>query len=821
MSGKTLLKRIVIFFLSLVAVIALLGWIFVNSRIADDDGELTAPTLLAKVEIVKDKWGTPHIKAQNEHDAMFAYGFTVAKDRLFQMDLQRRLARGELSELLGKDLVEIDKMYRTFMLRHWGEEYLKKSSAIKPEIMKYVDAFLEGVNYFVETGPHPFEYTLLGAEPRTFDRLDVASMTAYMAYSLMDGIKRDVMYTMIKKKINSSDLAVLFPDYSENNRVTIMEEKVDSIQAKIYADNSNEDKIAMSDIYNQLQPLFSVADNSSNWVPFFDGSNSWLIAPSRSKDGNALLANDPHIGISKPDVWYEAHVQYPGYNNFGYYVPMIPFPQIGHDDFKAWGITMFENDEVDLYAETFNNDDANKVMHKGEWTDVEYFNENISVKDSKDVTFDIRRTAHGPVISDFIDEYEGKPLAFSWVFFQIENPIFDVMYNISHAKSMEEFRSAASKLASPGLNFSYMDKEGNIAWWAAGRLPVRDPAVNAKEVLDGSSGEDEILSYVPFDENPQLVNPESGIIITSNNLSSKNPIGKIERLDGYFRASDRAERILELLNKKAKWTTEELMAIQTDNKLWSGLEMNADILEVLENSTTEWSDLEKTSLTALKNWDGFMETDSRGGSIFQFTIYHIMNEMLEPVVGKEQVISYINLIDHWDFLKNFLYKDIVPFKNAEDTDIAIYRKTVIRNGFRNAVTELKEKYGNDINKWQWGNIHTIEFKHPLGMVKPLNLIFNIGPFPSPAEYTAVNKFMSNLGDHDYKVTSIPSTRRLINIGDPDQSYTILPTGNSGNFQSKHYNDQVGLFMKGEYRKVNFTEEQIRKEKKHKFILNSK
>ena len=264
------------------------------------------------------------------------------------MDLQRRLARGELSEILGKDLIEIDKMFRTYLISYYAKKYISDTTKISQDALNYVDFFIEGVNYYIETGPKPIEYKLIKANIRPFNRVDIASMNIYMAFSLMDGIKRDMLFSMLKKRVKKSDLEIIFPDYSDNNFLTILEEEVDSISRRDYQclDNVIDDSS-----YKNLISYFDFSEKVSKIIPPFHGSNSWILSPSRSLTGNAILANDPHIGLSKPDVWYEAHISYPGYNNYGYYIPTIPFPLVAHDNFKAWGLTMLENDEVDLYKQ--------------------------------------------------------------------------------------------------------------------------------------------------------------------------------------------------------------------------------------------------------------------------------------------------------------------------------------------------------------------------------------------------------------------------------------------------------------------------------------
>ncbi len=542
-----------------------------------------------------------------------------------------------------------------------------------------------------------------------------------------------------------------------------------------------------------------------------------MIAPSRSKNGHALLANDPHINIANPGVWYEAHLQYPGYENYGYHLPLVPFPLLAHNSFKAWAITMFENDDMDLYEETFHADDPSMVKFKGEWVKVKEIKETIKIKGKPEQPLNIRVTPHGPVISDFIEGYEGKPVALSWVYYKLDNPILDILYGMAKASSMPEFREAISKLTAPGLNISYIDKTGNIAWWAAGRIPIRPSHVSGKKIHDGSSGKDEWLGYLPFAKNPYLENPESGLIITANNLPTTQPIEPIGILTGYFRPSDRATRIYQLLLQKEKWSIEALKAVQTDNKINAGLTMLERIIPILEANKASFSKHEMRAFSELKSWDGFMEIDSIGGSVFEFTIYHLMKEVLQHHIGAENLKAYLNQLDYWSFLKKFL-KDGITLKEKEPSALPQNRDAIVINGFKQGVQEMLLKFGGNEDNWQWGAIHTIEYVHPLGRKKPLNLLFNIGPFPSPAEFPAINKLKSKMGDHEYKVSSLPSTRRLIDVNNPEGSWSILPTGNSGNFMSPFYDDQAQMFIQGNYRKMLFTDAQIKTEPTHTLYL---
>ncbi len=808
---KKIIYRVLFVLISILFLIIISLYSIIHFSKPSNNGIVNISNVLDSVTVIKDQWGIPHIEAKNQHDAIFTYGYTLAKDRLFQMDLQRRLARGELSEILGKDLVKIDKMLRTYMIVHHAKKYIADSSNIRPEALKYVDAYLEGINYFIKTGPKTIEHQIIGAKVRPFDRVDVASMTIYMAFSFMDGMRRDMIYSMIKQQISARNLAIIFPDYADQNYFTIQEANSDTIKKRYY----NESKVIENNSsYKNLISFFNSSESINIYNPPFHGSNSWILSSKRSQSGIPLLANDPHIGLSKPDVWYEAHISYPGFNTYGYYIPTIPFPLIGHDDIKAWGLTMNENDEVDLYTETFNPQNKNEVLHNNIWTKSKTINEIIKVKDDEEINFDIRQTVHGPIISDYLEGYVGKPLAFSWVFYNLDNPIFDLLYELNYAKNITQFESSLSKLVSPGLNFSYADTLDNIAWWVAGRFPIRDSNINAKAILDGNNPSHEIQSYVPFKQNPRLINPESGVIVTANNLPSGKKVGAIPRLDGYFRSADRAQRIHKLLSTKMKWTVDELQTIQTDVFLNSGFDIKEKLCATLNKFENSFSSFEISILNSLNQWDGNMKTSSVGATIFQFSMYHIMKEALHPTLGKEYFRLYLNNPDHWDFFKNLIYSKIIPFRNEEANEYS----DLILKGFKAAIKEMKTKLGVDIKKWNWGKVHTIEFKHPLGKVKPLNRLFNLGPLPISGGNNVVNKIMSKPGDHNFKVASLPSTRRIISLGNKENSYSIIPSGNSGNFWSDHYDNQVQPYINGKYRKIYFSKKEVTNNTVKKLII---
>ena len=801
------ITRVAVVGLLLLLLVGLAGWGYLQYILPTKNGSINTSLVQQDTEVVTDRWGIPHIRAKNAHDAYFALGFTMAQDRFFQMDMQRRVALGELSELLGPSTVKVDKMFRTLLIKQQAEEYLNQPSGTNTKALNYLDAFLQGINYFISHEKLPLEYKILNSEPRPFTRLDSLASMGYVAYTFGQGIKRDSLYSKLLSQLGEKDMKVLYPDYLQENHTTIMQPNVNALS------NSTEQhrlsKTAQLNLVRLHQYWQQIFDQANDVVPAITGSNSWVIAPSRSESGSALLANDPHVSVSNPGTWYEAQISYPGYDNYGHHLALMPFPLLGQTNNKAWALTMFENDDMDLYAETFNPNNQEQVRFKGEWVKIKTYTEQIKVKGEKPQSVTIRVTPHGPIISDYIKGYAGKPVSLSWTYLNVANPVLDVLYGMSYSKNLTEFRQAISKLAAPGLNISYIDKQGNIAWWAAAKVVVRADGVKGKKILDGGSGKDEIQGYLPFSSNPHLVNPKSGIIVTANNLPTAEPTPPIGLIPGYYAPSDRASRIHQLLDTKSKWNLSELKAIQTDMVMTQSLRMSQYMVSILQQQEKGFSKQEIEALKALQQWNGEYTLNSVGPIVFEFTTYRLLQGLLGNKLDSEELRRYLNLSDHWNFLKSYLK----PSANGafENTDLSTEPKsTVILRAFKQAVAEIVRKKGDDTENWQWGKVHWVEFAHPLGKVKPLNLLFNLGPYPAPSGYQAINKFKSRKGNHDYRAVSIPSTRRLVSFASNEPSWSILPTGNSGNVMSKHYSDQVDIYLHNKYREIFNTRAQLEK-----------
>ncbi len=814
---------------ALVLVVALVFGVAAYIRQPVLDGEVSAQGVQGETRVLHDEWGIPHITAENEADAYFALGYAMAQDRLFQMEVMRRLARGELAALLGPKLVPVDRIIRVFRLGAKADEYFSDPERLPQEVQVTLGPFVEGINAYIKDGPLPFEFFALQIPARPFKEADCMAIAGIMPITFADGIRQDPLVTLLKQRHPDMDIDALFPGYSKEIPVTIMEtleEAQQYIEAKRNREEAGHDipapeteavEAALEGLIAWLEPLEGISRNFGlAW-----GSNSWVLAPSRTESGKPILANDPHIGFTNPSVWYEAHIKVGSFELYGYYMPPIPVALIGHNRDYGWGLTMFANDDVDFFIEKFHPEDNGKVMYKGEWTDVEVSRERIEVRWGKDVTMRVRTTPHGPVINDLIEfyqGYEGPPVSLSWVWQHIEYTDIEAFYRMNHAKDYEDFAEGVALITSLGINVSYADRQGNIAWWAAGRIPVRPAHVNYKEMLDGVSGKDELTGYVPFEINPHLKNPPCGYIATANNMSTVKPVGPLEELQGYWQPGDRAGRIEQLIAQRDDWDIESLKAVQLDDRAYAA----PDIVEAIMKNLWFVSALrleEKEALDKLAEWDYRHNAGSVGACIYQHVCDSILRAGLEDEMGEKLFGVYCTVADHWNFFKHFLKNPDSPFWDDIRTEQIESQHEVVLAAFRDAVGVLEDRYGADVESWSWGRAHKLEFKHPFGYLPVLGLIFNIGPFEVPGATQVINNMLYGAGGHNYDVLGGPSTRRLIDFARPGESLGVLPTGNSGNFLSPHYDDQARMFVEGKYRKITLDWEKIEADAKHelKFV----
>ena len=778
-------KKIIIFLGTLLVLILIGGAIYYNSLKPSYSGNLELENLSKETTVYFDDYGVPHIYAENQLDAVTALGYVHAQDRLWQMELMRRIAPGRLSEIFGEKMLKNDQFFVSLGI----EETSKKSIANldkNGEVYKMATAYLNGVNQFIKNGSTPIEFTLIGVEKEQYKLNDIYNIMGYMSFSFAMAQKTDPLLSVIKEKLGSDYLKELGININPNT---------------VLIKNANPALESYSTMVTSVNEIMK-----SSPIPPFIGSNSWVISPKKTTTGNVLFANDPHIGFSQPAVWYEAHISTPNYELYGYHLAGVPFPLLGHNRNYAYGLTMFENDDIDFYKEENHPTDTNKYKTPNGYAAYKTVTKTIKVKDAGDVTIEVRSTRHGPIMNDVVDAIsQTEPIAMSWIFTQFEGEILGALHTISRAKEMKDVKKGASMIHAPGLNIMYGDAKGNVAWWAAGKLYKHKPHVNTKFILDGASGEDDPIEYLDFSLNPTAENPSWNYVYSANN--QPDSISNI-LYPGYYLSEDRAKRITQLLEPKNDWNRETMSAMIID--VTSSVSPSV-IKEINFNIDFEtFNKNEKKAVEILQLWDGSNTIDAVAPTIYNKLVYQYLKNTYEDELGEELFKQFLDTHLSKRTIANQIKKNAsIWWDDISTTNKIETKRNILSKSLIETVASLEKQLGKDIKTWNWGKVHTLEHPHPLGTIAALKGYFNIGPFPINGAREVINNRGYEYNDSGlYKVNAGPSTRRIIDFSDVENSISILPTGQSGNPFSKHYKDQAEMFNNGEFRKMKMNKEEI-------------
>jgi len=791
------MKKFLKYFLIIVLLIVLGLWYFVNSLKPQYSGNLKLKGLSDKVEVYYDTYGIPHIYAKNQADAYLALGYIHAQDRLWQMDVLRRIAPGRLSELFGKDLIQTDKFFASTGLKEAADKSIKNLNKNTKQY-KLTEAYLSGINQFIDNGPTPVEYFITGTKKQHFNIHDVYNVFGYMSFSFAMAQKSDPFFTALKNNLDATYVKEL--GLKPDPNTTLIHNNYQNISS----------------------PIAAVADKIANQIPTpFIGSNSWVVGPSKSTTGKVLFENDPHMSFAQPGVWYEAYLKTPNYEMYGYHLAGIPFPLLGHNHRIAYGLTMFENDDLDFYRESVNPKNKNQYKTPEGWQDFVVKTKIIKVKNGDAIKLKVRYSKHGPIMNDVVGTIKEKaPIAMHWIYTQLPIKTLKAMYTMSHATNIQQFQKGAALIHSPGLNVMYGDADNNIAWWASAKLYRFNKGVNTKFILDGASGKDEPIRYLDFSKNPQAINPPWGYVYSANNQPDSIDGGYF--YPGYYLPKDRAKRIVHLLESKNKFSRDDFKVMINDVTSSETPDNAAVLVKILENQSA-LSDKGKETLKILKAWDGSNYKKSIAPTIYYKWLLKVMYNTFADELGDEGFVQFMATdIAKIQESKQIQSGQSVWWDNIKTKDKVETRQDILFDAFKATLVDLTKQLGSDMTQWNWGKVHTLEHVHSITLKAPfLRKFLNVGPFEAPGAREVINNLMFGLNYNGiYKVTAGPSTRRIIDFSDVESSVSILPTGQSGNPLSKHYKDQAQMYIKGQFRPMLLNKKTVLKSK-DKLVLSPK
>jgi len=772
------------------------AWLYSRTLQPTYNGELTLNNLSENVSVHFDDNGVPHIYAQTQKDAYTALGYVHAQDRLWQMELIRRIAPGRLSELFGKDLLDTDIFFSGLGIEEAAAIAINNLD-LNSEAYLLAQAYLDGINQYIEKGKTPLEFSLVGVKKEKYTIKDIYNVLGYMSFSFAVAHKTDPLLTEIKDKLGNVYLDEILGSHPENLTIN----RTDSV-SKIHAKFSKSVSLIMDKM--PVSPLI--------------GSNSWVIGADKTKNGKVIFANDPHIGFSQPSVWYQNHIKTPDFEMYGFNLALMPYPLLGHNRNYAYGLTMLANDDLNFYTEESNPDNSSEYKTKEGFKKYEVLTKTIKVKNAADTTFQLKISQHGPIMNGLIKHIdEDQPIAMNWIYTKLKNEMLDVSYGMTHAESLEDFKVSVSKIHAPGLNVMYGDSQDNIAWFASAKLYQLREGLSSKTYLNGASGEDEIIEVLDFEENPKAINPKWNYVYSANHQPD-SVRGKL--YPGYYQPENRSKRIVTLLEAKDDFTKGDVAEMLFD--VTSSLDhvFARDLLSFL--SKNELSDSEIQAYETLKKWEGEYLMTSVGPTIYNRFLFEFLKNTYKDEIG-----DAFNL-----FINSQLQDQVLPVQiareqsvwwdNIETKDVIETKQEIILRSYKNSIAFLKKQLGDDVNKWNWSRVISVEHEHAIGKAGGvLRDFFNVGPFKTTGGNEVINNQIFKLDSTGfYKVTAGPSTRRVIDFSDVENGLSIIPTGQSGNVFSPYYKDQAQKYLKGDFIKMELNSSEILKSK-NRLIFKSK
>lgn len=744
-------------------------------------GVARIPALHSTVTIRRDDYGVPLIEASNEHDLMLALGYTHAQDRLWQMDIQRRAGEGRLSEVFGSATIPFDQMFRILGIRAISGTIEQQ---ITNESRDRLTWYAEGINAFIEAnkGNYPVEFDMLGYDPEPWRPVHSIIIGRLMAWELNLSWWTDLTLGSIAERVGLEKALDVFPTFPAD-----VPPVVPAQEWRKYA--------GLGSGFLKTAREFRSFQGQEG---ILGGSNAWVVAPRKSASGSVILANDTHLQLQSPSKFYELHMKAPGYNVGGFSIPGVPGIVIGRNERIAWGLTNVMADDADFYIVELDPAGQSRYRYDGQWRPLTVREEEIHVKNDTSFTVRIRATHHGPIVTDIetaLSKAE-RPFVASmrWTGSEISDQI-DAFNRINRASNWKEFSEGVREFSGPGQNFVYGDVDGNIGYRCGVKLPIRGKQSSSLP-LPGWDPSVEWKGFVPFEELPHFFNPPEGYIATANNkiVDDSYPY----HISDLWEPPSRIQRLREVLGGEGTFTVEDFERLQNDKFSWHAREMLPYILDAIRDTAFVLPEKDLV-IEYLKNWHFMFTREDVATSIYQQLTVQLMKNIYRDEMGDDLFHDFLILVNLPIRVTTRLVKEgTSSWFDDILTEEVEKRDDIIRKSTHEALVALRERFGPEMKKWRWGDMHTVTLEHPFGLQKPLDRLFNIGPFPYGGGSTTLvsGEYSYN---HPFSVTVGASIRQIVDFSRPEQSRRVLPTGQSGQVMHPHYDDQTHLWLNGGYR----------------------
>ncbi|HQY89988.1 penicillin acylase family protein [Caldilinea sp.] len=781
---RKFLLGLLIVMLILLVLAPLGGYFWLRTSLPLTNGTVRVTGTDGSVEIVRDEAGVPHIFAATDHDAYYGLGYVHAQDRLWQMEMNRRIGAGRLSEILGEATLSIDKFQRTL---GYYRAALRDLEIIEPRSRQALEAYAAGVNQWLSEGHTlPPEFILLGVTPEPWQPADSLVWQKMMSWDLGGNYDLELLHQQLAQALGPARAAQLLPDYPAAGVRILADIPFDASAA-----------VALLEIDRTLESDFGRGGRES-------GSNNWVIAGSRTETGMPILADDPHLGTSIPSIWYLAEMQGDALHAIGATFPGSPAIVIGHNEHVAWGVTNVGPDVQDLYVERVNPANPNQYEVDGAWQAMTVAEELIVVDgEDEPLRWAARSTRHGPLISDVSDT--GLPLALQWTALQPDDATIDAFLGLNYAADWEEFVTALEKFVTPSQNFVYADGTGNIGYYAPGNIPIRVAGHDGTLPVPGWASEYEWQGFIPFTELPHAYNPPQGYIATANNRVVDDAYPYLLSTD--WAPPYRAERIVELIEQMSSngdtISLDDVAAMQADR---TSTQVRALLPFLL--TVTPADARQQQAIDLLQHFDGEMRMESAAAAIYQAWMLHLERAMFEDDL-RATLFAEMSTRANSLFLTNALNdpaQGAVWCDNVLSAPVESCTETA-QLALDKALDDLSERMGNDMNAWRWDRIHITQYPHnPFSQVSYLKWLFHRTIANGGDRYT-VNVAPVNLDD-PYVQTHSPGYRHIVDLSDMANSRFMITTGLSGNVLSPHYDDLIRLHRDVAYLPMLFGQERV-------------
>lgn len=811
-------KRILIVILIVVLGFTAFGVFTVRRSFPKVSGELAVSGLMDEVEVLRDELGVPHIYATNSHDLFFAQGFTHAQERFWQMDVWRHIGAGRLAEMFGESQIETDMFLRSLGFETLAEEEI---GDLTPESQEILQAYSDGINAYLGTHSGAgisLEYAILplqssGYEIEPWSPTDTLIWAKIMSWDLAGNMGAEIARAVLGRSLGPERVAQLFPPMPEDKPVI-----VEAGQAADPASTVEVPDAAVTALASTGSLIDRVMDVTGGG---FDGigSNNWVVDGSMTESGLPLLANDTHLAIQMPSIWFEngLHCVGCGLDVVGFSFAGTPAVVIGHNDHQAWGVTNEAADTQDLYIEKVNPDDRSQYEVDGRWTDFDTRTETIVVAGGDDVTFDVRSTRHGPVISgtylddgefddsSVTDVPEDYVVALAWKTLE-PSTIIDAFVGINLATSYAEFSDAVAYWDIAPQNLVYADVEGNIAYFATGELPIR-AAGDGLSPVPGWTSEYDWTGVIPHDEMPHMLNPPQGFIESANQrvLRGDTPLIGIDSAHGY-----RAERIVEMIHSTDSHDVASMQRMQMDTRDGSAEAIVPYLLAVDPGGDTAVADIQEW----LQGWSTGASAyqvrgDSTGAAVYMAVWRHLLADVFHDELPE----------DYWptggsqwfEVVKSLLRSPEDRWWDDIDTPETETMDQVLLASMRDAYAELVDLLGDDPGDWSWGALHIAHFENQtLGKsgIAAVEWLFNR---KAPARVGGSTSIVDAVGwdaDKSYLVDWVPSERMVVDLAEFGSSTFVHTTGQSGHAFQHNYDSMLEMWTDGEQGPMPWTRDQV-------------